>query len=62
MDMLKQSTFTWWQLGLLKWSVFLIGIAVGAYFHIVFIKYVFVFASIGLILAFYVGSVWLRQR
>ncbi len=62
MDIFKQTVFTWWQVGLLKWAVFLIGIAVGATWPEIFAQYTRACLVVGLIFSAYVGYVWFRQR
>jgi hypothetical protein len=62
MNILKATTFKWYQLGALKWGVFLIGIGIGAHWSELFQKHVLAFFVIGLLLSLYVGYVWLKQR
>ncbi len=62
MDIFKQTTLTWWQIGLLKWAVLLIGIAIGATWSEFFVQYALVCFVVGLFFSAYVGYVWFRQR
>lgn len=62
MNIFKTTTFTWYQIGALKWSVFLIGIAVGAWWPEVFAQYAKLLLAGGLILAAYVGYAWMKQK
>ena len=62
MRILKSTTFTWYELGALKWAVFLMGIAFGAHWPEVFAKYAFQLLAAGLILSLYVGLAWWKQR
>jgi len=62
MDILKPTTLTWWQLGLLKWAVLFIGIAVGATWPDVFRQYVGLLLVVGLVISCYLGSVWFRNK
>lgn len=62
MKIFKPTTLTWYEIGALKWAVFLIGIAFGAHWSSVFITYTVHFLIIGLLLSLYVGLVWWKQR
>ena len=62
MNIFKPTTLTWWQVGMLKWAVFLIGIAVGATWPEIFAKYKVVFLVIGLLLSAYLTKVWLSNK
>jgi hypothetical protein len=62
MNILQSTTFTWWQLGMLKWAVLCIGIAIGANFAMVFIPYVVPLIVIGLTLGLYLGLVWMKNK
>ncbi len=53
---------TWWQVSLLKWAVFLIGIAVGATWPELFAKYTVIFIVIGLVLSLYLFKVWVSNK
>lgn len=58
----RPTKFTWWQLGLLKWAVLFIGIAIGAVWHDIFSDYAMVLAAVGLLLSIYLAMVWLRGK
>lgn len=62
MDIFKSTQFTWWQLGLLKWAVFCIGIAVGATWPEIFADYTTLLLIVGLALSAYLGMVWFRGK
>jgi hypothetical protein len=63
MNIFKPTTFTWWQLGMLKWAVMFIGIAVGATWPEVFSPQILL-TLLGIALAFslYLGVVWWREH
>ena len=61
MNILKSITLTWWQVGLLKWSVFIIGIVFGATWSELFSPYTLKLLLIGLVLGGYLGYVWWKQ-
>ena len=61
MNILKSVTLTWWQVGLLKWFVFIIGIAFGATWSELFSPYALKLLLIGLVLGGYLGYVWWKQ-
>lgn len=62
MDIFKPTTFTWWQLGLLKWAVFLIGIVVGATWPTLFAPYTLALLFIGLCISAYLAAIWMRNK
>ncbi len=62
MNILKPTTLTWYEVGALKWAVFLIGIAVGATWPELFAKYVLHMIFVGAILTVYLTVVWMKQR
>ncbi len=51
MKLLRTKTWNWWDAWLLKWSAFLFGIAVGAYFHEILIRYALVILIVAVLLA-----------
>ncbi len=62
MTIFSSTTFTWYQLGALKWAVFLIGLAAGATWPKIFAQYAVYFLVLGILLSLYVGVVWFKQK
>ena len=62
MKIMSSTTFTWYQVGALKWAVLFIGIAIGATWPEILAAYAVKFLVVGLLLSLYVGSVWLKQH
>jgi hypothetical protein len=62
MKILKPTTFTWYQVGALKWAVLLIGIAVGATWPDLLAKYVLHMLALGAVLSLSVTVVWVKQH
>lgn len=62
MNIFKATKFTWWQLGLLKWAVLFIGVAVGATWPELFARYAVALLIVGLVLSAYLGYVWLQKK
>lgn len=62
MDIFKPTTLDWWQLGLLKWAVFVIGIAVGATWPELFAPYALHLFIIGLLVSGYLFAIWKRNK
>ena len=62
MNIFKTTTLTWWQVSLLKWAVFLIGIAVGATWPELFAKYTVLFVVIGRVISLYLFKVWVSNK
>ena len=61
MKILKNAMWSWWELGIVKWSSFLCGIAIGSYWSEFFRPYILVVITIGLLLGV-VGLVrWLKK-
>ena len=61
MNIFKSFTLTWWQGALFKWGVFLLGIAIGAYWPTVFSAYIPVLLVIAIVFLVYVTYVWWKQ-
>jgi hypothetical protein len=61
MNIFKSFTLKWWQGGLFKWGVFLLGIAIGAYWPAVFSAYIPVLLIIAVVFLAYITCVWLKQ-
>jgi hypothetical protein len=62
MNLFTPTTFTWEQLGLLKWGVLLIGIAIGAWWPDIFSPYAVWLVVLGLIFCIPPARVWLREH
>ena len=62
MNFFTPTTFTWKQLGLFKWGIFLIGIAAGAYWPNLFSPYALALLVVGLALTIPAGFAWLREH
>ncbi|CAN5711124.1 hypothetical protein BH11PAT2_BH11PAT2_08770 [soil metagenome] len=62
MNIFKSTNFTWWQLGLLKWAVLFIGIAIGATWPEVFAPYASLLVVVGLVISLYLVIVWYRNK
>lgn len=62
MNLFKSTTLTWWQLGLLKWAVLCIGIAIGAHWSTMFVPYAVAFVAVGLALSCYLGLMSVKNK
>ncbi|MDE1944385.1 MAG: hypothetical protein KGI78_04440 [Patescibacteria group bacterium] len=62
MNLFKPTTFTWEELGLFKWGIFLIGIAAGAEWWETFAPYVWWLLAIGLALCIPPGIAWFNEH
>lgn len=62
MNIFKSTQFTWWQLGMLKWAVLFIGVAIGATWSEVFVRLNIILLVIGLLLSIYPAMVWFRDQ
>lgn len=61
MNIFKSFTLKWWQAGLFKWGVFLLGIVVGAYWPAFFSAYIPFILITAIIFLIYSTYVWLKQ-
>lgn len=62
MKILSSTTFTWYQVGALKWALLLIGIVIGSTWSELFALYALRLLVLGLALSAYVAVVWLKQH
>lgn len=62
MNIFKETTFTWKQIGMLKFAVLFIGIAIGSAWSAFFDPYIAYLVVAGLVLSLYVGYVWSRNK
>ena len=51
MKLLRTKMWNWWDVWMLKWSAFLFGIATGAFFHEVLLKYAWFILVVAIFLA-----------
>lgn len=61
MKIFKNSTYTWWQIGIFKLVLICVGVAIGVYLHEVLAPYVLQVLVVGILAALYILSVWYRQ-
>lgn len=61
MGIFKRGFYEWWQVGLLKLALLLIGIAIGATWPTIFVSYAVVFVIVGVVLGLYLGYIWIKQ-
>ncbi len=61
MNIFKSFSLKWWQGGLFKWGVLLLGIAIGAYWPAVFSAYIPALLLIAVLFLGYITYVWLKQ-
>ena len=61
MNIFKDYTFTWWQIGLFKLALLCFGVAIGSYWHEVFSGYISALVLIGIILAGYIGFISIQK-
>jgi hypothetical protein len=61
MNITKNTTFTWKQMGMLKFSVLFIGIAIGANWPAVFVPYTAALVIVGLVAGIYLSVIWYRE-
>lgn len=61
MKIFKTYQCRWWEIGMLKVAVVLIGIAIGATWPEVFAPYAGYFAVLGVILGIYLAFAWLKD-
>ena len=62
MKLFNPTTFTWWQVGALKWAALLIGIAIGSRWPQTFAPLGVPILVIALVLSVYVTLVWAKNK
>jgi hypothetical protein len=62
MNIFKPTTFTWSQLYEFKWAVFLIGIAIGAFWPQIFAPYAIWILILGLLISIAPAIAWFREH
>ena len=61
MKIFKQYTYQWWEMGIFKLSLLLLGIAIGAYWQQAFLPYIAMLAGAGVLLGLYMMYASVRQ-
>lgn len=61
MNIFKTASYSWWQIGLLKFALLSIGLAIGAYWPAVFLPYAVWLAALGALLGLYLAYAWIKQ-
>lgn len=59
--MFKNSSLTWWQMGILKLSLLSIGVAIGSQWAEIFLPYAAWLAGVGIVLGLYIAFAWFRK-
>ncbi len=62
MKLLRTKIWPWYDAWMLKWSAFLFGIAVGAYFHEILLKYALVILIVAVLLAIRPTIAYFREN
>ena len=62
MDIFKNTSFTWWQTGLLKWASAAFGIAIGAYWPEFFKPFLLQILAFGIVSGVYLTYMWIKQK
>ena len=62
MKIFKQHTYQWWEMGILKLSLLLLGITIGAYWQQAFLPYIAILAGAGVLLGLYMMYISARQQ
>ena len=60
MKLFTTKRFTWWQIGLIKWSCLFIGIAAGAWWWQTFLPFAPILLAAGLVLGLVALYYWLK--
>ena len=62
MNIFRNYTFTWWQVGILKLALLSLGVAIGSYCASTFLPYFPVLIIVALALGIYIAFVSFNQR
>jgi len=61
MNIFKTRFMPWWETGLIKWSAFLIGIAIGARWSDIFAPYFLLLVLLGILIGIIAGVFWSKE-
>ncbi len=61
MNLFKNFTMKWWQAGLFKIGLLALGIAVGAYWHNLFGRFLPELITLGALCLWYIALLWWKQ-
>jgi len=62
MNIFRNTTFTWLQIGAFKLSTIFFGIVIGAYWSEIFVPYLTLLLTVAIIAGLYVATVWFKQH
>ncbi len=62
MNPFKSYTYTWWQIGIFKLAMGVIGVAIGAYWHQFFGGILVPLIAIAVVASVYIGYVSMKQK
>lgn len=62
MNPFKPTSFTWWQLGMLKWATLFFGLGIGSLWPEFFAPYAKMLIAVAVIAGIYLGFVWMRNK
>jgi hypothetical protein len=62
MNIFRNYTLTWWQIGIFKLALLSLGVAIGSYWANTFLPYIPVLIALALVLGIYIAFVSFRQR
>ena len=62
MNPFKSYTFTWWQIGILKFALLFLGIAIGAHWYEFFSEYITLLIILAAITSFYMAYISFQQQ
>jgi len=62
MDLFKNYTFTWWQIGIFKLALLSLGVAIGAYWSEFWSSYLIALIVIAVVASAYIMYTSLKQR
>ncbi len=61
MNIFQSGKLTWWQVSLLKWSVLLMGLAIGANWPEVFAPHTVLLVVVSLVVGVYLAFIWFKK-
>ncbi len=61
MSLFKTFSLKWWQAAFFKWGMLATGIAIGAYWHEFFARYLLLLIIVAVVSLAYVTYVWWKQ-
>lgn len=61
MNLFKDRTYKWWQMGIFKLALLSFGVAIGAYWSEVFLPYIGLLSMLGIVFGIYIALISFKK-